>query len=101
MTSSPPRAQGLAIPHGPFARASPFRRASSRWRPATGPRAFVLHTVPRAICYGGNALREDAVSEVKAMLDEHATGWGLKREEDVVLTWKGHKVVFATTWMPA
>lgn len=45
---------------------------------------------------------EDAVLEVKAMLDEHAAGWGLKREEeDVVLTWKGHNVVFATAWMPA
>ncbi|KAK9163695.1 hypothetical protein Syun_004597 [Stephania yunnanensis] len=45
---------------------------------------------------------EDAVSEVKGMLDEHAAGWGLKREEeDLVLTWKGHNVVFATLWVPA
>ncbi|KAM0970861.1 hypothetical protein ACFX13_019148 [Malus domestica] len=51
----------------------------------------------RSVSFG-----EDAVSEVKAMLDEHAAGWGLKREEeDVVLTWKGHNVVFATAWMPA
>ncbi|XP_068325273.1 scarecrow-like protein 32 [Pyrus communis] len=51
----------------------------------------------RSVSFG-----EDAVLEVKAMLDEHATGWGLKREEeDVVLTWKGHNVVFATAWVPA
>ncbi|XP_008238229.1 PREDICTED: scarecrow-like protein 32 [Prunus mume] len=51
----------------------------------------------RSVSFG-----EDAVLEVKAMLDEHAAGWGLKREEeDVVLTWKGHNVVFATAWMPA
>nr|GLL37747.1 scarecrow-like protein 32 isoform X1 [Ipomoea trifida] len=29
------------------------------------------------------------------MLDEHATGWGLKREDDdIVLIWKGHNDVF-------
>ncbi|KAK9097186.1 hypothetical protein Sjap_022683 [Stephania japonica] len=45
---------------------------------------------------------EDAILEVKGMLDEHAAGWGLKREEeDLVLTWKGHNVVFATLWVPA
>ncbi|PON66733.1 GRAS transcription factor [Parasponia andersonii] len=46
---------------------------------------------------------EDAVSEVKSMLDEHAAGWGLKKEDEdhLVLTWKGHNVVFATVWMPA
>lgn len=45
---------------------------------------------------------EDTVSEVKHMLDEHAAGWGLKKEEeDLVLTWKGHNVVFATAWVPA
>ncbi|KAA0036430.1 hypothetical protein IC582_018220 [Cucumis melo] len=44
---------------------------------------------------------EDAVSEVKTMLDEHAAGWGLKKEEDhLLLTWKGHDVVFATAWVP-
>ena len=32
---------------------------------------------------------EDAVSEVRTMLDEHAAGWGLKKEDDdLVLTWK-------------
>ncbi|XP_062101839.1 scarecrow-like protein 32 [Humulus lupulus] len=46
---------------------------------------------------------EEAVSEVKTMLDEHAAGWGLKKEDEdhLVLTWKGHNVVFATVWMPA
>lgn len=46
---------------------------------------------------------EDAASEVKSMLDEHAAGWGLKREDEdhLVLTWKGHNVVFATVWIPA
>ncbi|KAL5573206.1 hypothetical protein UlMin_022803 [Ulmus minor] len=46
---------------------------------------------------------EDTVGEVKALLDEHASGWGMKREEDnnmLVLTWKGHNSVFATAWVP-
>lgn len=52
--------------------------------------------------FRGIGFSDDAVSEVKSMLDEHAAGWGMKREEDdVVLTWKGHNVVFATAWMPA
>jgi hypothetical protein len=35
------------------------------------------------------------------MLDEHAAGWGLKKEDDdLVLTWKGHNVVFASAWLP-
>ncbi|KAJ7952776.1 scarecrow-like protein 32 [Quillaja saponaria] len=47
--------------------------------------------------FHGITFGEDAVSEVKTMLDEHAAGWGLKKEdEDLVLTWKGHNVVFAT-----
>lgn len=52
--------------------------------------------------FGGVAYSEDAVAEVKSMLDEHAAGWGLKREEEdhLVLTWKGHNVVFATAWVP-
>lgn len=51
----------------------------------------------RSVSFG-----EDTVSEVKTMLDEHAAGWGLKREEeDVVLTWKGHNVVFASAWVSA
>ncbi|KAK3221279.1 hypothetical protein Dsin_008304 [Dipteronia sinensis] len=45
---------------------------------------------------------EEAVMEVKTMLDEHAAGWGLKKEEDdLVLTWKGHNAVFASAWLPA
>ncbi|MBA0782807.1 hypothetical protein Gotri_000631 [Gossypium trilobum] len=42
---------------------------------------------------------EDTINEVKSLLDEHASGWGMKREEDMlVLTWKGHNSVFATAW---
>ncbi|KAE8694048.1 Scarecrow-like protein 32 [Hibiscus syriacus] len=52
--------------------------------------------------FRGVSFGEEAVSEVKTMLDEHAAGWGLKKEEeDVVLTWKGHNVVFAAAWVPA
>ncbi|CAL5324564.1 unnamed protein product [Camellia sinensis] len=55
----------------------------------------------RNACFRGISYSEEAVSEVKSMLDEHAAGWGLKREEDdLVLTWKGHNVVFATAWVP-
>ncbi|XP_050204883.1 scarecrow-like protein 32 [Mercurialis annua] len=44
---------------------------------------------------------EETVREVKFLLDEHASGWGMKREEDMlVLTWKGHNSVFATAWIP-
>lgn len=51
----------------------------------------------RSVAFG-----EEAVAEVKSMLDEHAAGWGFKKEdEDLVLTWKGHNVVFATAWVPA
>ncbi|KAK9062799.1 hypothetical protein SSX86_019989 [Deinandra increscens subsp. villosa] len=42
---------------------------------------------------------EDTVSEVKFLLDEHASGWGMKSEDDmIVLTWKGHNSVYATAW---
>lgn len=52
--------------------------------------------------FQGVGLSDDGVSEVKAMLDEHAAGWGLKKEEEhIVLTWKGHNVVFASAWLPA
>ncbi|KAF5746030.1 hypothetical protein HS088_TW06G00195 [Tripterygium wilfordii] len=45
---------------------------------------------------------EETVKEVKGLLDEHASGWGMKREEDMlVLTWKGHNSVFATAWVPS
>lgn len=44
---------------------------------------------------------EETVKEVKSLLDEHASGWGMKREEEMlVLTWKGHNSVFATAWVP-
>ncbi|KHN06002.1 Scarecrow-like protein 32 [Glycine soja] len=52
--------------------------------------------------FQGVAFSEDSVAEVKAMLDEHAAGWGLKKEDEhIVLTWKGHNVVFASAWLPA
>ncbi|KAJ6740438.1 SCARECROW-LIKE PROTEIN 32 [Salix purpurea] len=52
--------------------------------------------------FRGVSFAEDAISEVKTMLDEHAAGWGLKKEDDdIVLTWKGHNVVFASAWLPA
>ncbi|KAB2632068.1 nuclease HARBI1 [Pyrus ussuriensis x Pyrus communis] len=56
LTSRPPRALGLAIPHGPGARASPFHLASARWSDATGPWALVLEPIPQAKPNGGNAL---------------------------------------------
>ncbi|KAK7261040.1 hypothetical protein RIF29_27343 [Crotalaria pallida] len=44
---------------------------------------------------------DETVREVKALLDEHASGWGMKREEGMlVLTWKGNSCVFATGWVP-
>ncbi|CAK9316255.1 unnamed protein product [Citrullus colocynthis] len=43
---------------------------------------------------------DDVVDEVKALLAEQASGWGMKREEDgLVLTWKGHNSVFVTAWV--
>ncbi|KAK7386374.1 hypothetical protein VNO78_26563 [Psophocarpus tetragonolobus] len=52
--------------------------------------------------FQGVPFSEDTVTEVKAMLDEHAAGWGLKKEDEhIVLTWKGHNVVFASAWFPA
>ncbi|KAI3451940.1 hypothetical protein Pfo_008605 [Paulownia fortunei] len=55
----------------------------------------------RNASFRGVSFSEDAITEVKNMLDEHAAGWGLKKEEeDLVLTWKGHNVVFATAWIP-
>ncbi|KAL5972854.1 hypothetical protein ACLOJK_039660 [Asimina triloba] len=44
---------------------------------------------------------EGTVREVKLLLDEHASGWGMKREDEMLaLTWKGHNSVFATAWVP-
>lgn len=47
-------------------------------------------------------LCEDTIGEVRSLLEEHASGWGMKREEDhmLMLTWKGHNSVFATAWVP-
>ncbi|XP_031091545.1 scarecrow-like protein 32 [Ipomoea triloba] len=43
---------------------------------------------------------EDTIREVKSLLDEHASGWGMKVEDEMlVLTWKGHSAVYATTWV--
>ncbi|KAK1406514.1 hypothetical protein QVD17_41901 [Tagetes erecta] len=45
------------------------------------------------------AFGEDTVSEVKFLLDEHASGWGMKSEDEMmVLTWKGHNSVYASAW---
>lgn len=55
----------------------------------------------RGAGFRGLGFGEEAVGEVKAMLDEHAAGWGLKKEDEgLVLSWKGHNVVFATAWAP-
>uniref|UniRef100_A0A6N2N0B5 Uncharacterized protein n=1 Tax=Salix viminalis TaxID=40686 RepID=A0A6N2N0B5_SALVM len=45
---------------------------------------------------------EDTVGEVRSLLEQHASGWGMKIEEDhmLVLTWKGHNSVFSTAWVP-
>ncbi|GFZ05562.1 GRAS family transcription factor [Actinidia rufa] len=44
---------------------------------------------------------EETVGEVKVLLDEQASGWGMKKEDDMlVLTWKGHNSVYATAWVP-
>ncbi|KAI9113494.1 hypothetical protein K1719_015421 [Acacia pycnantha] len=47
--------------------------------------------------FQGTSFSHDAVSEVKAMLDEHAATWGFKKQDQhLLLTWKGHNVVFAS-----
>ncbi|KFK28389.1 hypothetical protein AALP_AA8G508600 [Arabis alpina] len=56
--------------------------------------------------FAGVGFGETAATEVKTMLEEHAAGWGMKRDNDdddvdrFVLTWKGHSVVFASAWVP-
>ncbi|KAG6536670.1 scarecrow-like protein 32 [Zingiber officinale] len=51
--------------------------------------------------FAGVVFEEEVVAEVKAVLEEHASGWGMKREEDMlVLTWKGHNSVFTSSWAP-
>ncbi|KAJ1394448.1 hypothetical protein SESBI_34150 [Sesbania bispinosa] len=45
---------------------------------------------------------DETVREVKDLLGEHASGWGMKREEGMlVLTWKGNSCVFVTAWVPS
>jgi hypothetical protein len=51
--------------------------------------------------FAGVRFDEDAAAEVRRLLSEHATGWGVKREEDMlVLTWKGHGAVYTSAWTP-
>ncbi|XP_010444650.1 PREDICTED: scarecrow-like protein 32 [Camelina sativa] len=57
--------------------------------------------------FAGVGFGEEVATEAKTMLEEHATGWGMKRDVDedddverFVLTWKGHSVVFASSWAP-
>lgn len=52
--------------------------------------------------FAGVRFEEDAAGEVRRLLSEHATGWGVKREEDMlVLTWKGHGAVYTSAWTPS
>ncbi|RCV17064.1 hypothetical protein SETIT_3G189300v2 [Setaria italica] len=51
--------------------------------------------------FAGVAFDEETAGEVRRLLSEHATGWGVKREEDMlVLNWKGHGAVYTSAWMP-
>ncbi|KAE8772699.1 transcription factor containing protein, GRAS family [Hordeum vulgare] len=51
----------------------------------------------RSVAFG-----EETAGEIRTMLSEHAAGWGMKREDDdLMLTWKGHNVVFASAWAPS
>ncbi|MCO5581862.1 hypothetical protein L7F22_035751 [Adiantum nelumboides] len=46
---------------------------------------------------------EAVVAEVKAMLEEHAAGWSLKKADagdSLLLAWKSHNVVFAIACIP-
>ncbi|WJX73907.1 hypothetical protein P8452_57632 [Trifolium repens] len=44
---------------------------------------------------------DETILEVKGLLDEHASGWGMKKDESMlVLTWKGNSCVFAAVWVP-
>ena len=48
------------------------------------------------------AFGEETVREMKGLLDGHASGWGMKKEEEMlVLTWKGHSSVFTAAWVPS
>ncbi|XP_047335246.1 scarecrow-like protein 32 [Impatiens glandulifera] len=56
----------------------------------------------KKVGFGSVGFDEETVREVKSLLDEHASGWGMKKDEDdvLVLTWKGHNSVYATAWVP-
>ncbi|KAI4341047.1 hypothetical protein MLD38_025820 [Melastoma candidum] len=54
----------------------------------------------RNVGFSGLPFGDETVDKVKSLLDEHLSGWGMKREEDMmVLTWKGHSSVFAIAWV--
>ncbi|PKU77690.1 scarecrow-like protein 32 [Dendrobium catenatum] len=57
----------------------------------------------KGVGFRGVGFGEEAVGELKSMVDEHSAGWGVKKDEEeiLVLTWKGHDVLFASAWMPA
>ncbi|KAG0490804.1 hypothetical protein HPP92_007667 [Vanilla planifolia] len=56
----------------------------------------------RAAGFHATGFAEEAAAEVKSMLDDHSAGWGLKKDEDeLVLTWKGHDVLFSSAWVPS
>ncbi|XP_073153000.1 scarecrow-like protein 32 [Henckelia pumila] len=47
------------------------------------------------------AFCDETVKEIKLLLDEHASGWGMKKDGDMLLlTWKGHNSVYASAWVP-
>ncbi|GJM88986.1 hypothetical protein PR202_ga05576 [Eleusine coracana subsp. coracana] len=51
--------------------------------------------------FAGVRFEEEEMAEVRRLLSEHATGWGVKRVEDMlVLTWKGHGAVYTSAWTP-
>ncbi|CAN6327714.1 unnamed protein product [Urochloa humidicola] len=67
-------------------------------RPESGAR---LAERMRRNGFAGVAFGEEAPGDVRRLLSEHATGWGVKREEDMlVLTWKGHGAVYTSAWTP-
>lgn len=44
---------------------------------------------------------EETVKEVRVLLSEHASGWGMKKDDEMmILTWKGHNSVYTTAWVP-
>lgn len=53
--------------------------------------------------FRGVGFGDEAVGELRSMVDEHSAGWGVKKDEEgiLVLTWKGHDVLFASAWLPA